>query len=480
MTQTVGAIEYGYEPSPRQSQAHSIMVDELLYGGAAGGGKTRFALAEAVLCALMVPGARILILRRNYPDLEDIEDKLREQMPEGVAVYRPGKHRWEFHVGSIIRLGHLAHEDDVNKYVGQEYTLIIFEEATEFSPDQYLMLLSRLRASGRVKDRLEELGWRPRSIATANPGRRSHQFFKDRFVDAAPPGEPFIPPPTPEDPDPGVRCYIPARHTDNPHIDPTYVRRLNALPESRRRAFRDGDWDVLEGVRFPQFRRSAHVISPEQLPLHAMTGRKAIGVDYGYNDPFAAVWLCKLADGLVVAYRELYAVGLTATQQAEKIRELSAEEEALTGEKIPVIADPAMWHRPNAASDRPLDKDAPPVGSPAHFYQQVLGKRPYKANNARTHGWNLLDEKLRVRDDGVPRLLIYDTCLDLIRTLPQAPRDKKRPEDLDTSAEEHNLDALRYGTMWLEGRGMSRAPAEFGSGRRRPETVAGGLRSAPF
>lgn len=251
--------------------------------------------------------------------------------------------------------------------------------------------------------------------------------------------------------------YIPAKATDNPSLGDEYSDNLDSLPEALRDAMRDGNWDVLSGVRFSSWNTQYHVIKPEELPIPMLTGQKVICVDYGFSAPFAAVWLCKLGDGLVVAYRELYKTGLTATQQAEMIRDLSAEEEAISGDKIPIVMDPAMWRRNDGGVAKSHDPDAPPVGSPAHDYQTVLGRRPIRGVNARVHGWAVIDELLRMRDDGFPRFLSYDTNRDLIKFLPSAPRDKSNPEDIDTHCEDHILDAVRYGAMWLTGRRVGEA-----------------------
>lgn len=441
---------------------------------------SRWARAELVIMALMVPGSRSIIFRRSYPDLEQVEDDMKAEMPAGVATYKPGPHRWEFSNGSIIRLAHLGHDDDVYKYQGQEFALIAFEEATQFSSRQYLYMLSRLRVSGAVKDRMEELGWIPRAIATTNPGGRSHAFFKERFVDANPPFQIFRPEPTDKEPNPGTRCFIPATVWDNPHLNESYIDDLDSLPEQLQKAYKYGDWNIVEGARFSQWRDHVHVISPKELPISAMTGRKVIAVDYGYRDPFAAVWLCKLHDGLIVQYREAYEREMTPEQQAELIRDLSADEEATTGDKIPVVMDPAMWRR-DQAGPKPLDPDAPPVGSQAHAYQKILNRQPIRAVNSRAHGWSKLDEKLRIRDDGFPRYMVYDSCRDTIRTLPTAPTDRKNPEDVDTTSEDHLLDAVRYGIMYLEGVTVAprEAPAQQSS-RRRSGGVTAGVRTAGF
>ncbi|MFT4471863.1 terminase large subunit domain-containing protein [Arthrobacter sulfonylureivorans] len=472
-------VRYEYVPHPKQAAAHAVLVDELLYGGAGGGGKSRWARAEAVKACMQVPGMRAIIFRRTFGDLErSVVGPLKQEIPAQLGRYHESKHEWRFRNGSVLELGHLQRAADLDKYQGAEYQLCIFEEATHFTFQQYIYLKSRLRAAGEVRDALEALGQRPRMILTANPGGVGHHWVKKRFVDPVPPGKVFRVRPSLEEPNPGTRCYFPARATDNPSLNAEYMDVLNALPENLRKALRDGDWNVLDGVRFAQWSEPYHVIEPEALPIPMLTGQKVICVDYGFSAPFAAVWLCKLHDGLVVAYREVYKTELTAVQQAELLLELSREEEETTGDRIPVVMDPAMWRRNDAAAHKTGHPDLPPVGSPAHDYQTVMGRTPIKGVNARVHGWGVLDEKLRVRKDGLPRFLTYNTNRDLIRTLPALPRDKSNPEDIDTSAEDHLADALRYGLMYLEGRRVGKP--HNGSSPAGASTLTAGLQGAGF
>lgn len=469
-------LKYEYSPHPKQAEAHQVLVDELLFGGSAGGGKSRFARAEAVSFAVQVPGSRQVIFRRTFPDLQrSVEEEMKKEIPQGLATYNHSKHVWTFTNGAIIELAHLQRKDDVLKYQGAEYQQVVFEELTHFTEDQYRYMTSRLRAAGAVRKRMKELGLRPRVIATANPGGPGHHFVKARFVDPAPAGTIFRTAPTTAEPRPGTRCYIPSRVTDNPSVNSEYIDMLNALPENQRKALRDGDWDVLDGVRFSDWRADTHVIRPEQLPVPPEVGQRVIAVDYGTASPFAAVWMVKLTDDMVVIYREAYAPEMTPTEQAEWIAELSAEEEEAAGQKIPVVCDPSMWNRPTAGSAKSINPDQPAPGTPAHAYMRALNRVPMKAANARVNGWALLDEHLRVRDDGVPRFLVYENCRDTIRTLPAMPRDSKNPEDADTTSEDHLPDAIRYGLMYLAGRRVLTADERREAARRptpgRPTTA---------
>ncbi|ANU79606.1 terminase [Arthrobacter phage Conboy] len=450
-------VVYDYTPHEGpQTFAHGIKVDELLYGGAAGGGKSRFMRADMFQFCMQVPGGRAIIFRRTFADLaRSVIDPLLEETPNGLGRYNRSEHMWRFNNGSVLELGHLRNEADLLKYQGAEYQRIGFEELTHFTEKQYTYMLSRLRSAGDVKARMEALGLRTGVVATANPGGPGHHFVKQRFVDPAPAYKVFKMAASLEDPNPGTRCYIPAKATDNPSIDGSYIDRLNALDPNLRKALRDGDWNVLDGVRFAQWRESLHVVEPDISPMDLVTYPRVVAVDYGFGAPFAALWIAKLPNGVNLVYRELYAKNLTATQQAQMILDSEMDGERGPTRPIATVMDPSMWRRnEGGGSASPLgDKDAPPVGSAAHDYQRVMKQRPIRAYNARVPGWARIDELLRVQDDsGYPLLQVYDTCRDLIRTLPALPRDKKNPEDVDTTTEDHLPDALRYGAMFLNGR----------------------------
>ncbi|QWY81907.1 terminase [Arthrobacter phage Sicarius2] len=451
-------VHYKYEPHEGpQWQAHHVFVDELLYGGAAGGGKSRFARAAAVLDCLQFPGMRAIIFRRTFPDLErSVIEELKKEIPKELARYNAREHAFRFINGSVLELGHLQRTADLDKYQGAEYQLIVFEEATHFTYKMYDYMRSRVRAGGDVAALFKAAGRRPRMILTANPGGVGHHWVKKTFIDPAPPYKVWRDKPSKNEPNPPTRCFIPAKSSDNPSLDEGYINKLNAMSENLRKAYRDGDWNVLEGVRFPDFSRSIHVIRPEELPISHVGHPRAIGIDYGSSAPFAAIWGAKLSDNLIVVYRELYKAGLTPQQQAQMIKDAEAPDERRPERPISLALDPSMWARSVNQPGVPLSKDPniPPVGSIAHAYRQVFGSSVRKARNDRIGGWALLDEQIRVRDDGWPRLLIYDTCTELIRTLEALPRDEKNPEDVDTHAEDHAPDALRYLAQELVGKPM--------------------------
>ncbi|HPR40218.1 MAG TPA: phage terminase large subunit, partial [Oscillospiraceae bacterium] len=137
-------------------------ADEVLFGGAAGGGKSWGQLADALVYALRYPKSKQLILRRTYPELEKSLIRVSlELYPQEVYRYNAAKHTGKFRDGSIVDFGYCDNESDVYRYQSSEYDVIRFDELTHFSEGMYLYLISRLRGANDF----------PKSIrSSANPG----------------------------------------------------------------------------------------------------------------------------------------------------------------------------------------------------------------------------------------------------------------------------------------------------------------------
>lgn len=477
MSAPIQVWQYPFKPLPKQKTALTAQADEVLYGGSVGSGKSEVLLAACITVCTLVPNAKALLIRRSYGELSELVKRLRERVPTPVAKYNKSEHVFYFANGAELHLGYLERPEHATRYQGHEFVLICFDELTHYDKESYVLLQSRLRATGAVKDRMRQLRLPLRTLSASNPGSKGHNWVKAHFIDPAPKNTLFNA--KLKNGKESRRIFLPARIYDNPYLDhEEYLATLGSMDPELYNAMVEGDWNVISGTRFGQWRESKHVITPETLPIPMLTGQKVIAVDYGFSAPFAAVWLCLLHDGLVVQYREEYATELTARQQAQRILELSAEEEAATGERIPVVMDPAMWRRNDATTRKSLNKDLPPVGSPAHDYMKVLGRVPHKGVNARVHGWHLLDEKLRVRGDGFSRFMVYDTCRDTIRTVPALPRDKKNPEDVLTTAEDHIADGIRYGLQFLAGKRVGQSDEKKSA--IVPGAVAAGMRSREF
>jgi len=452
--------------------------DEMLYGGAAGGGKTDALLALGVTNCLMVPGFKVLLVRRNYPQIEqEVLPRLLERLPSRIARYHAGQRVFTFGNGSSLRLGHLSTRNARYRYQGVEYHLLLWDELTEFSRDEYMFLGSRLRVVGAVAEEMAARGIRPRVVSTTNPGGIGHGWVKARFVDPGPPRTIQRGLDTDGLPDGTSVMYVPARVEDNRYVDlDQYERVLRRLDPAMRRALRLGDWDILEGARFGQWRRETHVVRPFEIPQ--VGHPRAVGVDYGGTAPFCALWGVLLGDGLIYVYREVYKAGLTPKQQAKLMRASESPGERMPSRPIPVALDPSTWNR---SADDPAVKvmgNVPPPGSIARAYYEEFGGSVVPARNARVPGWSTLDELLMVQPDGMPRLVVGEQCTNLIRTFPSLLRSVINPEDIMQSPkqEDHAADALRYLCMQLVLGGDRRlAPDTRRYGRHQDETS--GLRT---
>lgn len=489
MTATLPAgVEHdAFVPTEKQRLALAYDVDEMLFGGSAGGGKTDVLIMAALRMCKTVEGATALVLRLRHGDLHDIKNRIQAREP--TARFNKSEHIFYFPNGSELHLGHALYDDDVLKWQGAELQLLLVDELTQFTKWQYTFLLSRLRATGTVKRQMDAAGLRPAAMSSANPGGVGHAWVKARFIDPAPDFQQF------RTQTGSVRVYVPSRLTDNPHLDQDqYVRQLRNLDPVMQRAMIDGDWDILLGsVRFPQWRRHLHVVDPEDYPLDLVQHPRVVGVDYGVADPYAAIWGALMPDGTVVVYRETGGTDQTAAEQARAIKSLEAEGERIPGRPVPVAADRSMWNRTGKSGAKlPSGDDRPDRGSIAYDYYTEFGSSLRKSNSDRLAGWALVDSLLRPRlcdgscgvEDclGHPKLVVYSTCVNIIRDLASLPRSKNDPEDAATkNVNDHYPDALRYMLMELTVR-PKRRHQPIPDPRIKPanKPVTGSLRSRGF
>lgn len=225
--------------------------EEVLYGGAAGGGKTDAMLIDALGLwqnAPLNPRYRALILRRTFPELRDLIDRSRVIYPVIVpgAIYNGSDHEWKFPSGAKLIFGYAAQDADRFQFQGQEYQYIGFEELTQWATDRiYTYLWSRLRTSDPNLKCLVR--------ATCNPGGVGHQWVMERWRIPADGGATsFVLEVKVEDDDGNEvvkrirRRFIPARVGDNPYVGLDYRASLAQLPENERKALLSGRWDVIE------------------------------------------------------------------------------------------------------------------------------------------------------------------------------------------------------------------------------------------
>ncbi len=459
-------VDLSLSVTATQKQFMDADADEVLFGGAAGGGKSYGQLVDALLYALQYPGSRQLILRRSFPELEhSIIFASLKFYPTKAAKYKSASHTWEFANQSLIEFGYLANEKDMLRYQGAEYDVIRFDELTHFTEMQYTYLMSRLRGVNPYPKQMK---------SSTNPGGIGHSWVKRRFIDGGVPNQPQT------DKETGLtRIFIPSFVRDNLFLmeaDKGYQKRLEQLPEAERKALLYGEWEIFDGQVFAEWRNNAkgylnrrftHVIAPFPIPPH---WRRFRTFDFGYAKPFAVSWFALDEDGRAYNYRELYGctgtpdegVRWTAQKIARAIREIEEREEK--GRTVLGYADPAIW---NATGSN--------EGSIAEMMERE-GVYFEKGKNHRLAGKMQVHYRLAFDGEGFPMLYVFETCRNMIRTLPALRYDPAVPEDVDTRQEDHLYDAMKYFLMSDPIAPRTTAPvptlsynplAEEGAGQRR-------------
>lgn len=435
---------------PKQYQFLIRREDEALYGGAAFGGKSEALLWFCLRRRYKYPRSAGLILRKTYKDLSK-EGALISKSHEvlaGFAGWNGDNHRWTFPNGSVIQFGYLDNSDDRDHYQGTMWEDICWDELTQFprlADYQFVNAFARTDIPG----------CKPYIRAATNPIGIGLGWVKTRFLDTVPSYQTYTEPETGR-----TRVFIPATLEDNPAgmaLNPGYERNLESLPDPLRRALRYGDWDIFEGQVFTEWRRDLHLCRPFRIPAD---WTRWVAVDWGYASPFCALWFARTPDkSRLYTYRELYwpplhsqQPGWRTTEQARRIYEASKEE----GIRL-VAADPSMWAKRQGLSDvQPKGIRATMGDSFAADYIEEWQRLGWhvplvKANNNRIAGKGWVHEALHHAEysDGrplkLPRLQVFENCVNLIRTLPTLPYDRLKVEDVDTNAEDHPYDTLRYG-----------------------------------
>ena len=417
-------------PNPKQIEFFKAQTKHTAYGGARGGGKSWAGRRKLVMLCMRYDRLNVLLLRRTYPELrENHIIPLRSEL-NGYAAYKDSEKAFIFPNESRLKLGYCDNDRDVLQFQGQEFDVILFEEATNFREEWIRMISSSLRST--------RTDFKTRIYYTMNPGGVSHGYFKRLFIDRN-----FLDGENPDD-----YLFVKANIFDNNVLmqaNPDYIKMLEALPPQKRKAHLYGDWDVYEGQVFEELRndpehyadrRYTHVIDPFDVP-DTFTIYRAF--DWGYSKPFAMSYYAVDYDGRAYMILEYYGcrnsepdvgVRMTPDEVFSEVKRIESEHPWLSGRTIYGVADPAIWSKETGIS----------VAETAEKY----GIYFEKGDNKRIPGWLQIHERLKFDSDGIPMLYIFKNCTNMIRTLPLLQYDEKKAEDVDTTGEDHLADSLRY------------------------------------
>ena len=432
-----------FKPNPGpQTEFLSASEREVLYGGSAGGGKSYAMLADP-LHGLNDPNFSGLLVRHTTEELRELIQKSQELYPRAIPgiKWSERKSQWISPRGGRLWMSYLDKDMDVTRYQGQAFNWIGFDELTQWpSPFAWDYMRSRLRSASSM-----ELGLYMR--ATTNPGGSGHSWVKKMFIDPAPYNKPFWA----TNIETGEEIKYPAGHSkagqslfkrrfipaslfDNPYLAESgdYEAMLLSLPEHQRKQLLEGNWDVNEGAAFPEWNRAIHIVEPFKIPSNWTKFRAC---DYGYGSYTGVVWIAVSPSEQLVVYRELYCSKVTATDLADMVLEAEAEDGTIRYG----VLDSSLWHKRG---------DTGPSLAEQMNMKGCRWRPSDRSRGSRVAGKNEMHRRLQVDEyTEEPRMVFFSTCTNTIAQLPSIPLDKKNPEDVDTNAEDHLYDALRYGIM---------------------------------
>ena len=418
-------------PSEKQKLFLTAKQKYVCFGGARGGGKSWAVRTKAKLLALRYPGIKILIVRRTYPELLNNHINILINELYGIARYNKGEKEFRFANGSIIKGGYCSGDQDLLQYQGSEWDVIFFDEATNLSEYQLKTIMVCIRGTNSFPKR---------AYLTCNPGGQGMGYIKRCWVERR----------FEEGENPDDYVFIQSLVTDNKALmeaQPDYIRQLENLPPKLREAWLHGSWDVYEGQYFEEFsdrpdhyldRRFTHVIEPFEIPSTWPIFRS---FDWGYNRPFSTGYWTSDPDGVVYRILEFYGGSRTPNEGVkwpppkvfEEMAKIEHEHRWLKGKNIIGVADPAIWDAQYGES----------VAETAAKYSLYFSK----GDHQRIPGWLQMHYRLMFDPDGYPMMYVFRNCKAFIRTIPLLMYDEHKPEDVDTSGEDHVADECRYFLM---------------------------------
>jgi hypothetical protein len=447
-----------WEPQPRQEAFIRCPADDVGFGGARGGGKSDAVVGDFIDHeSTYGEHAIAMAFRRERTQLVELIERAKQVLrPLGYAWHEQDKY-FRGPKGGRLRFTYLENDSDADAYQGHSYTRLYPEEIGTFPSETPINKLQATLRSGQ--------GVPCQMKGTCNPGGPGHQWVKARYrLDVYPRGFErfdfeFINPFTKRKIT-KTRMFIPSKVTDNKFLGDDYVAQLFQVgSEQLVRAWLEGDWSVIEGAFFDCWSPLRHVVRPFAIPKHWLRFRAG---DWGSAKPFAFGWFAVASEdyltpdghviprGALVMYREWYGIAIDRNGQfkpnvglklhadmvGKGVRKRDGADAMAYG-----VLDPAAF----AQDGGPSIAERMQAGGEGSTFRQADNKRV--TQRGAMGGWDQVRGRLVGDDDGRAMLFFFDTCIHSIRTIPALQHDPDKPEDLDSDAEDHAADMVRYGCM---------------------------------
>lgn len=447
---------------PKQQRALMSSAQEILYGGAAGSGKSYMMRVLAIVLCMEIPNIKVFLFRRMYKELyinhvhspDGFLRMLKPFIDAGDVVFNKSDGVFNFYNGAQIYLCHAQHESDIHQYLGSEIHCLLIDEATQFSETMIRFIRTRVRLGG-----LEvPLKWKkllPKIIYGTNPGGISHAYFKRGFVRHGE-GHVFKAPIQ----DGGMtREFVPARSKENLVMmrnDPNYSERIMGLGDDRlAMAYLEGNWDLEEGNAFSDlWDTNVHVVHQIEIPRTWKIDRAH---DYGYSAPCATAWFAE-SDGTaaIINNRKM----ILPRKSLVMIHEQYLADKEDRGLRLLPYEIGQRMHDYEAANGLRTVTQAGPAD--ASIFDKDRGQRSIhdeyvargmrftksdKKPGSRERGFVLVRQGLKAAASGnfeQPWFLVARHCVHTISQLPELPVDPENPQDVYSSANDHLYDTIRY------------------------------------
>jgi len=446
----------------KQRRALMSLAEEILYGGAAGSGKSYMMRVLAIILCMQIPNLKVFLFRRMYKELyinhvyapDGFLVMLKSFLDRSDVVFNKSDGVFNFFNGAQIYLCHAQHESDINTYLGAEIHVLLIDEATQFTEKMIRFIRTRVRLGGLpIPEQWRKL--LPKIIYGTNPGGPSHAYFKRGFVSHGP-NHVFTAPPQ----DGGMtREFVPALSKENIVLmrnDPKYGERIMGLGDDRLAlAYLEGSWDLEEGAAFGDLWDSnVHVVQSIQLPRTWKIDRAH---DYGYSSPAGTLWFAE-SDGTQIVMNDKYVV-LPRKSLIIISEQYLADKDDKGLKLLPFELGQRMYDHEIFSGYRHLiqagpadtsifDKDRGMTSIHDEYVKKgIRFTRADKRPGSRERGFLLHRQMLKAavtRNIEQPWLMVHRNCVNVISQFPELPMNPENPQDVDTAANDHLYDGSRY------------------------------------